>query len=121
MPKSATALPNDVLELLGRSPLGNRHQLQLLRLGRRLLLVSVTPDSAETLAEVTDTDEVNHLTGLCRQEQTNSITNSFRQVLQQLGTQPSSRSRRSRRADRADAESDSTARPTSLRTMRELS
>ena len=66
----------------------HRHQLQLIRLGRRLLLVSVTPDHAETLTEITDPDEVNHLTSLCRQQQPGSISDSFRQVLHQLGHRP---------------------------------
>lgn len=85
-PKSAAPLSSEVLEIVGRSPLAARHQLQLIRLGRRLLLVSVTPDRAETLAELTDPDEVNHLIGLCRQQQAGSITDSFRQVLHQLGS-----------------------------------
>lgn len=85
-PKSAAPLSSEVLEIVGRCPLATRHQLQLIRLGRRLLLVSVTPDRAETLAELTDPDEVNHLVGLCRQQQAGSITDSFRQVLHQLGS-----------------------------------
>lgn len=87
-PKSATTLPSDVLEVLGRSPLASRHHLQLLRLGHRVLLVSINGEGAETLAEITDTDEVNHLVSLCRQQQPGSISGSFRQVLDQLGTQP---------------------------------
>ncbi|MFW6169475.1 MAG: FliO/MopB family protein [Planctomycetota bacterium] len=86
LPRSAVSLPKDVLEVLGRSPLAARHNLQLIRLGQRLLLVSVTPETAETLAEITDVDEVNHLAGLCRQNQPDSITGSFRQALHQLGS-----------------------------------
>ena len=85
-PKATAPLSTEVLEIVGRSPLAARHQLQLIRLGRRLLLVSVTPDHAETLTELTDPDEVNHLVGLCRQQQAGSITDSFRQVLHQLGS-----------------------------------
>jgi flagellar biogenesis protein FliO len=81
LPKASTNLSKEVLEILGRAPLAARHHLQLIRLGRRLLLVSVTPDHAETLAEITDPDEMNHLTSLCRQQQPGSITESFRQVL----------------------------------------
>jgi flagellar biogenesis protein FliO len=73
---------------MGRSPLASRHNLQLIRLGRKLLLVSVTPDRAETLAEVTDPEEVDHLSALCRQSQPGSISTTFRQVLNQLGSQP---------------------------------
>jgi hypothetical protein len=38
----------------------------------------------ETLTEITDTDEVTRLAGLCRQAQPGSTTAAFRQVLQQL-------------------------------------
>ncbi len=93
-PRATAPLSTEVLEIIGRSPLAARHQLQLIRLGHRLLLVSVTPDRAETLAELTDPDEVNHLVGLCRQQQAGSITDSFRQVLHQLGSPTKSRSER---------------------------
>jgi flagellar biogenesis protein FliO len=79
-------LPTDVLELLGRTPLAARHHLQLIRLGHRLLLVSVSTDAVETLSEITDVDEVNHLAALCKQGDPNSISASFRQVFQQLGS-----------------------------------
>jgi flagellar biogenesis protein FliO len=85
-PKASASLSSDVLEILGRAPLASRHHLQLIRLGHRLLLVSVTADKAETLTEIIDPDEVNHLTSLCRQQQPGSITDSFRQVLHQLGS-----------------------------------
>jgi flagellar biogenesis protein FliO len=84
-PRASASLSTEVLEIVGRSPLAHRHQLQLIRLGRRLLLVSVTPERAETLTEITDPDEVNHLISLCRQQQAGSISDSFRQVLHQLG------------------------------------
>jgi flagellar biogenesis protein FliO len=87
-PKTAATLPSDVLEVLGRVQLASRHHLQLIRLGRRLVLISVTAEHAEALSEITDPDEVNQLCGLCRQQQPGSISDSFRQVLQQLGASP---------------------------------
>lgn len=86
MPRAGQTLPTDALEVLGRAPLATRHNLQLLRLGHRLLLVSVSPDNARTLLEITDTDEVNNLIAICKQNQPGSITASFRQVLEQMGT-----------------------------------
>ena len=65
--KSATLLPTEVVEVLGRAPLAGRQQMHLLRCGNKLLLVSVTPTGAETLTEVTDPVEVDRLSGLCRQ------------------------------------------------------
>jgi flagellar biogenesis protein FliO len=84
-PKSATVLPGEVVEVLGRAPLAGRQQMHLLRCGKKLLLVSVTPTGAETLTEVTDPLEVDRLCGLCRQAHPRSATATFRQVFQQLG------------------------------------
>jgi flagellar biogenesis protein FliO len=61
------ALPKDVVSVLGTTPLGGRQLAQLLRLGNKLVLVSVTTGGAETLAEVTDPAEVERLLGLCLQ------------------------------------------------------
>ncbi len=85
-PKSATLLPGEVVEVLGRAPLAGRQQMHLLRCGNKLLLVSVTPTGAETLTEVTDPVEVDRLSGLCRQAHPQSATATFRQVFQQRGT-----------------------------------
>ena len=81
-------LPSDVFELLGRAQLTSRQQVQLLRCGTKLLLVSVTPDSAETLTEIDDPDEVTRLAALCKANQAGSATAAFRQVLHQFAKQP---------------------------------
>ena len=84
MPATRLVLPGEVLEVLGRAPLAGRQQVHLIRLGNKLVLVSVTPAGMEALSEVTDAEEVERLTGLCRQAQPNSSTAIFRQVLQQF-------------------------------------
>ena len=66
-PRSSSALPGEVFEVLGRAPLAGRQQVHLLRCGSKLLLVSITPAATETLTEVTDPVEVDRLAGLCRQ------------------------------------------------------
>jgi hypothetical protein len=81
-------LPEEVIESLGRAPLIGRQQMQLIRLGRKLILLNVTPHGAEALAEVTDPAEVDRLTGLCQQQRRGSISDSFRQVLSQYGEAP---------------------------------
>lgn len=85
MPASAALLPSEVVQILGRTPIAQRHQLQVLRFGSKLVLISVTPDGAETLAEITDPQEVTHLAGLCQQRHLGSSTTTFRKVLEQLG------------------------------------
>ncbi len=82
------SLPDDVFEVLGRAPLNQRQQVHLVRCGTKLLLVSLTPDSAETLTEIDDPDEVARLSGLCRANHTGSASAAFRQVLHQFAGQP---------------------------------
>jgi hypothetical protein len=53
----------------------------LIRLGNKLLLVSLSSATVETLAEITDADEVDRLAGLCKQHMPRSSTASFRNVL----------------------------------------
>lgn len=87
-PAAVTRLPEAVLEVLGRSTLFGRQQLYLLRLGNKLLLLSVTAAGTETLAEITDGTEIDRIVGLCRQNQPGSVAASFRQVLTQLSHAP---------------------------------
>jgi hypothetical protein len=47
-----------VLDVLARSPVSSRHQLLLVKVGRRVLLVGQGPASLTTLSEVTDPEEV---------------------------------------------------------------
>ena len=83
-PRGSLLLPKEVFEVLGRAPLGARQQVQLLRCGNKLLLVSITPGGAETLTEVTDPVEVDRIAGICQQTHPKSATKAFRQVFQQL-------------------------------------
>jgi hypothetical protein len=63
------SLPSEVFEVLGRAPLANHQQAQLVRCGSKLLLVSVnaTSGGVRTLTEITDPAEVDRLIDLCRQ------------------------------------------------------
>lgn len=84
----AALLPKEVVELLGRAPLAGRQQMQLVRIGNKLLLVALSPAGAETLTEITDATEVEHLTALSRRRNTSSSTAAFQQALAQLGNEP---------------------------------
>jgi len=84
MPGGTALLPKEAVEVLGRAPLAARQQVQLLRCGNKLILVSVTPTGATTLTEITEPKEVDRLAGLCRQVQPGSSTAAFRQVFQQF-------------------------------------
>jgi flagellar biogenesis protein FliO len=62
-------LPRQVIELVGFVPLSPRQQLQLVRLGSKLVLVAVTNNGAEPLAEVTDPVEVDQILAACQSGQ----------------------------------------------------
>lgn len=87
-PAGAAQLPKEVLELLGRATLNSRQQVQLVRLGNKLLLVASTAAGTETLTEVTDAAEVERLATLCRRGQPASTSGSFTQVMSQLTREP---------------------------------
>jgi len=95
-------LPREVVEVLGRTALAGKQQLHLLRLGNKLILVSISPGGVESLAEVTDPLEVDRLTGLCYQAHPYSATASFRQVYQGFEDSHANYSASARGGDRLD-------------------
>lgn len=87
-PPGQARLPAEVVESLGRAPLSGRQQLQLIRLGRKLVLLNVTPHGAEALTEIVEPGEVDRLVGLCQQASPSSVTASFREVLTHYEEEP---------------------------------
>jgi flagellar biogenesis protein FliO len=77
-------LPKEVVQVIGRTPLAPRQQMYLIRFGNKVLLVSQQLGQTTTLSEIENPDEVAHLLGLCEQQSSTSISNSFRDVLQQI-------------------------------------
>jgi flagellar biogenesis protein FliO len=86
VPGAVGLLPAEALEVLGRAPLAGRQQVHLVRLGSKLVLVSVSPTGTETLSEVTEPDEVQRLIAICRQTHTTSAASMFRQALDRFAT-----------------------------------
>ncbi len=83
-PHSFLKLPGDVVQVMGRTPMAPRQQMYVVRFGSKLLLISHQPGQTQTLGEITDSDEVQRLAGLCEANHPNSISNSFRDVLKQV-------------------------------------
>lgn len=88
MPAGQRPLDSDVVQVLGRAPLSGKQMMHLVRLGPKLLLVSVSTSGAETLAEVSDPVEVERLMALCQQNSGGSVSESFRDVLTQFEREP---------------------------------
>lgn len=83
-PKGNRNLPPEVFEDLGRTFLTQKLQLHLLKLGNRLILVSVTQDGVTPITEITDPDEVVPLIGMCRGQDTGSASGLFKRTLSEL-------------------------------------
>jgi len=77
-------LSAEVFETLGRASITPRFSVQLIRCGDRLLLVGITPDAINTLSEITDPEEVTRLVALCRGTSPKGISESFRQIFEQM-------------------------------------
>jgi flagellar biogenesis protein FliO len=86
-PAGTAALPKEAVELLGRTSLGGTHQMQLVRVGAKLLLVALSPQGARTLTEITSAAEVERLSDLCRRQKPESATASFRSLVDQMGSE----------------------------------
>jgi flagellar biogenesis protein FliO len=90
-PHGGATLPLEAFEVLGRASLFQRQQVQLLRLGSKLLLVSATASGVETLAEISDPAEVERLLDLCRPNRSQGALATFRRVLEQTSSQRGSK------------------------------
>ena len=88
MPRSGSHLPREVVEVLGRATLAARQTVHLVRVGHKLLLVSVSTTGVETLTEITDPLEVDCLAGICQQSSHSSTSSVFRNVFQQCSREP---------------------------------
>jgi len=87
-PRGSLAAPEEVLEVLGRVPLPGKQQLQVVRFGSKLVLLAATPDGVEAVSEITNPDEVQQMTALCRHGKTGSSSQAFQEILNQMGREP---------------------------------
>ncbi|WP_158545519.1 FliO/MopB family protein [Bremerella cremea] len=81
-------LSKEIIQVLGKSQLSGKQQLELVRVGQKLLLLCVTPHSVETLTEITEPTEVERLLAIVRQDSPGSMSSSFQEVLSQMGHKP---------------------------------
>jgi flagellar biogenesis protein FliO len=88
LPKGIGKLPGEVIEVLGKAPLVKGQELQLVRVGSKLLLICVSPTGCETLTEIVELSEVDRLASICRSNSPSSMTTAFNQVLAGVGREP---------------------------------
>ncbi len=87
-PRGCRPLPNDVVMLLGQVRLSGKQTAQLMKIGSKLVLVSVTPEGAKPITEITDPDEVSRVLGMCEQANPNGATAAFQEIFEQLTREP---------------------------------
>lgn len=64
-PGGDRGLPPEVVSVMGQVAFGPRRNLQLVRLGSKLLLLMNSPEGTQPIGEITDALEVEYLTSLC--------------------------------------------------------
>jgi flagellar biogenesis protein FliO len=82
-PKSLQPLPLETVQVLGNAPLHGKQHLRLIRLGQRVLLLAVSETTSQTLAEVTDPNEVQYLLELCQAKISRVESQTFADILRQ--------------------------------------
>lgn len=73
-------LPREVVEVLGQTPFGTKKNLQLVRLGSKLLLLINSTDGTQAIGEITDPHEVEYLIGLCGGKRTSRSALAIRKA-----------------------------------------
>ncbi len=83
-PQGKRILPSEVFENLGHSFLTQKLQVHLLRVGNKLVLVSVTQDGVSPITEVENPDDVVPIIATCRGGDRSSSSNLFKRTLSEL-------------------------------------
>lgn len=86
-PPANQSLPDAAWEILGSAPLDNKHQVMVVRLGRRLLVLGRSEEGLQTLSEITSADEVSQLVTLCQSAHQPAEKSSFRQLYENFRSQ----------------------------------
>ena len=71
-----------VIEVLTRTSVSTKHEVMLIRVAERVLVVAAGGDGMNTLAEITDPEQVSRLLGAVQQKRAGSLSNAFSKALQ---------------------------------------
>jgi len=83
LPARRLVTGSGVLEIVARLPLAPRQSLVLVKMGRRMILVGVSPERVNTVCLVDDPDQVAELIGRMASETRESASRAFDQSLDQ--------------------------------------
>lgn len=81
-------LPREAVDVLGRKLIDYRNTVHLVRCGSRLLVLASSQAGLTTLAEITDADEVDSLTALCKSSEPAALTESFGELMRRFRSEP---------------------------------
>jgi flagellar biogenesis protein FliO len=78
------SLPKEIMQPLGSTSIDARTRITMLRCGNRILVVAQSSDTARTLCEITDPEEVRQLTAAC----TGTSGKDFSSALRSMEREP---------------------------------
>ncbi len=83
MPKSVRFGGGDTIRILSRKYLSGKQSLCLARIGRRVVLIGVTPDRISAISEITEPEEVASLVAAVERGRPDSFTSTFNNMSDQ--------------------------------------
>jgi flagellar protein FliO/FliZ len=78
------AIPKEVVQSLGSTPIDSRNQITMLRCGNRILVLAQNAQGVQPITEITSPDEVNELTAACLGDS----KQAFAATLQSIESEP---------------------------------
>ena len=80
-PQASNSLPDSAWQMLGTAPLDQKHNLMIVRVGSRLLVLGQSEQGLQTLSEITGGDEVAQMMTICQQTPDAAEQASFSQLV----------------------------------------
>lgn len=74
------AIPNEVIQTLGTTPIDPRTRITMIRLGGRILVVAQTASGITPISEITDPEEVRNLTAHCVGDSKAKFTDTLKSI-----------------------------------------
>jgi len=80
-PGASQSLPDAAWQVLGTAPIDQKHQLTIVRIGSRLLVLGQSDQGLQTLSEITHGEEVAQLMMMCQTQSESADQASFGDLL----------------------------------------
>lgn len=80
-PGKAAPAQSKLVEVLFRTPISPKHQVMLIRVGQRVLVVGAGAEGMNTLAEISDPEQVAEVLGAAERSKSTSLSGNFSQLM----------------------------------------